>query len=322
MNRRREFLLTTGALLTAPLARAQSPRRPFRVAHISINSLQTRKHLNDALELGLREQGFTIGQDLLMEQAAGDGSVERLKELVRDAVARNPDVIVTGANIVTLAVKASTPSIPIVMAIGQDVVSMGLVRSLRQPGENVTGLTLDVGDGIAIKQLELLKELVPGTSRVGVLWEPPGDRYKAALDKAAPALGLSVAWIRYSDDLERDFGEVKRERCDALLLFTSTRVYRRAAEINAVALRLRIPCMYGVSDFLAADGLISYGPNLPDLFRRAARYVREILRGAKPGDLPIEQPARIDLEINLKTARTLGIKVPPTLLLRAERIIE
>lgn len=322
---RRQFLLVAGALLAAPLdVHAQPSGKPFRVGHVSINSLQTRKHLNDALELGLREHGYTIGQNLIMDQVGGDGRVERLPELARVMVARRPDVIVTGVNSVTAAVMAATTRIPIVMAIGFDVVASGLVQSLARPGGNVTGVTIDVDSGVVAKGIEMLKEMLPGISYVGALVEQPvSDRYKASINKAASALGLTMHWIEFSGDLERDFAELRRVRADALLaMLSATRLYRRAADMAALARRHRLPSMFGVSDFVTAGGLMSYGPNLPDLYRRAARHVHRILKGANPGDLPVEQPLLFDLVINLGTAKALGLTIPPSLLLRADRVIE
>ena len=321
--KRRQFVALMGGALAAPFAIAQQPRRPFRVAHVSINSLETRKQLSDALELGLREQGYVIGQNLILEQTAGDGNPARLPELVERALRSKPDVVVTGVNAVTLAVAARTKDIPIVTALGTDLTSSGLVRTLARPGGNVTGFTADVDAGIAGKRIQLLKEVAPRVSRIGVFWEPPyKGTFQTAIDAAVSALCMSASWVEFSGDLEADFAKVVKSRADAVFFVTGTRPYALRKEVAALLSKHRLPAaMYGY-EFVEAGCLMSYAANFPALYRQAARHIDRILKGAKPGDLPIEAPTVFELVINLRTAQALGLKIPPPVLLRADRVIE
>lgn len=321
--RRRQFLLAASALLSAPLAPAQPPRRIFRIGYPSISSPQAMGHLVEALEQGLREHGYVIGKDIVVELRTADGKIERYPDVVQEVVRSNPDVIVTGVNANTTAVKAATQTIPIVMAIGTDVVGAGYVKSLAKPGGNITGITWDVGGGTAAKALELLREAAPKISRVALLWEPPYKaNYQGPIDSAASILGLSTLWLEYSGDLERDFAEALRWRADALYALTGARVYGRRGEIVALAAKHRLPATYRVAEYVNAGGLMSYSPSNTAAFKAAARYVDKILKGAKPGDLPVEQPTRINLVINLKAAKAIGLTIPPSLRLRADHVIE
>ena len=182
---------------------------------------------------------------------------------------------------------------------------------------------MDVGAGTIIERLELLKEIAPGISRVAVLWEPPyREQYKTQMDTAAPVLGLRTFWHEYSGEPERDFAEMTRLRAEAVHVEASGWIYSRRTEIIALATKLRLPTAFGVSEFVVSGGLLSYGPNLAATYRSAARHVDKILKGAKPGDIPVEQPTVIDLTINLKTAKALGLKIPQSILLRTSRMIE
>ncbi len=320
---RRQFLIAASALLAAPFAFAQPREKVFRAVFLSVSARAGVNHLIDALERGLHDQGYIVGRDVIVEFRSADGDIGKLPAIVREVVLSKPDVIVTGPNETTTAVRHATQSIPIVMAVGTDVVGAGLVKSLPKPGGNVTGLTWDVGAGIIAKRLELLKEIAPSTARVAVLWDPPyKDQYQKETDDAALLLGFSTLWVEFSSDLERDFAEILRWRADAVLLFGAGRQMQRRAELNALAAKHRLPTSHPVSEYVEAGGLMSYGPNLAAQFRAAARHIAKILKGAKPGDLPVEQPSKIDLVINLKTARTLGLKLPQSILLRADRVIE
>lgn len=320
---RRRFLIASGALLAAPFAFAQPRGKAFRVAYLTVSGRDAASHLIDALERGLRDQGYMIGRDVVVEFRSADGDIGRYPGIVRELVRSKPDVIVTGVNATTTLVRDATQSIPIVMVIGTDVVGAGLVRSLAKPGGNITGLTWDVGAEVIAKRLELLKEIAPRTSRVAVLWEPPyKDQYQKPSDDAASVLGLTTLWVKFSGGLERDFTEMLRWRADAVLVHPSGRLFQRRAELNALAEKHRLPTTYPVSEFVETGGLMSYGPNLAAQFRAAARHVAKILKGANPRDLPVEQPTKIDLVINLNTAKALGLAIPQPLLIRAERVIE
>lgn len=317
------MLALPGCALAAPFAFAQPRGKAFRAVYLSVSPRAAVNHLIDALERGLRDQGYIVGRDVAVDFRSADGDIGRYPAIVREVVLSKPDVIVTGPNETTARVRDATQSIPIVMAIGTDVVGAGLVRSLAKPGGNITGLTWDVGAGVIAKRLELLKEIAPSTARVAVLWEPPyKDQYQKATDDAALLLGLSTLWVEFSGDLARDFAEMLRWRADALLVHPAGRQFQRRAELNALAAKHGLPTSHAVSEFVETGGLMSYGPNLAAQFRAAARHIAKILKGAKPGDLPVEQPSKIDLVINLKTAGTLGLELPQSILLRADRVIE
>ena len=201
------------------------------------------------------------------------------------------------------------------------MVRSGLVQSLARPGGNITGLTWDVGDEFRAKRLELLKEMQLRISRMAVLWEPP-KRHQAAIDMGASALGVETRWFQWSGDIARDLADIAQWRADVLYVYGSPRAVQRRVELNKLALQLRLPTAYPGAVFVEDGGLMSYGPNAPDLFRRAATYVDKILKGAKPVDLPVERPRQIDFVINLKTAKALGLTIPHSILLRADRVIE
>jgi putative ABC transport system substrate-binding protein len=320
---RRSFVALIGSALAAPLARAQQARRSYRVVYAAISPRQANEHFVTALEQGLRDLGYVPGKDVVVEFRSAEGKLERYAEVVQDVVRSKPDVIVTGVNASTTAVRTATQSIPIVMTIGTDVISAGYVKNLAKPGGNVTGITWDVGAGTVVKRLELLKEIAPRISRVAVLWESPyKEQYKPPMDTAAPILGVSTFWHEYSGDPERDFAEMTRSRAESVYVLSGGRMFSRVSEIVALATKHRLATAFPVSEYVASGGLMSYGPNLVGAFRSAARHVDKILKGAKPGDIPVEQPTVIDLTINLKTAKALGLTIPQSVLLRANRVIE
>jgi len=317
---RRRFVGMIGGALAVPRAFAPKPGKVYR---IGIFAIAEASHFIAALEQGLRDHGYVVGGNVVVEFRSADGKPERLPGLARDLVRSNVDVIVVGTNPSTAAAKSATQSIPIVFAIGTDVVHAGLVKSLAKPGGNVTGLTWDVGGDIIAKRVELLKEIAPKISRVANLWEPPyRDQSQKPIDDAARVLQLSTSWVEFSGNLERDFAEMLRWRADALVSHTAGRQFQQRAELCALAVKHRLPSAFPISEFVDAGGLMSYGPNAAASFRSAARYVDRILKGARPADLPVEQPTKIDLVINLKTAKVLGLKIPQSVLLRADRVIE
>jgi len=271
----------------------------------------------------MRDHGYVIGKDFVLDARSPEGEIERFPQVVKELVASSPDVIITSVNSTTDLVKSMTQTIPIVMGIGTDVIAAGYAKSLAKPGGNITGITWDVGGDVAAKALELLREAAPTISRVAVLWEPPYKaNYRDAIENAARNFGLATIWLQYSGDLDKDFAEMRRQRADAMYALTGVRVWGRRSEVAALAAAHRLPATYVVSEFVDAGGLMSYAPTNIIAFRALARYVDKILRGANPGDLPIEQPSRIDLVINLRTAKALGLKLPQALLLRADRVIE
>lgn len=324
MMRRRDMLASAAACLAwPPVLRAQQRARVYRVAMTTIAPTSTFRHLVAAFELGLREHRYTPGKDVVFEVFSAEGKADGYPELVRRVVQSKPDVIITGVNANTLPVKAATQSIPIVMAVGTEVIATGLVRSLAKPGGNITGLTWDVGPESAAKRMELLKEFAPKISRVGIFWEPPyGEEYLKTTEQAASTLGLPTMSLEYSGNIERDFSKMRANGADAVYVHHGVQLFGRRAELAKVAVRHRLATACGSAEVVDAGALLSYGPSLSDLFRRAASYVDRILKGAKPGDLPVERPTKLELVLNAKTAKILGLALPPSLLLRVDRIVE
>ena len=328
---RRAFLgIVAGGLLAAPLAAEGQEAKVPRIGHLNTN-LATNPHLLEAFRQGLRDLGYVEGRNLLIEYRDAQGKVERLPALAAELVALKVDVIVAaaGGTVVALAAKQATKDLPIVFIAVGDPVTSGLVTSLARPGGNVTGLSLLFPELVG-KWLELLRQTVPGVSRVAVLWQPgaaPERSEKVLLkeaDVAARALGvrLQVVEVRGPADVDRAFSDMIRAGASALTvpstpMFASER--RRLADLAA---KNRLPTVFSFRDYVDAGGLMSYGPDLPDLFRRAATYVDKLLKGGKPADLPVEQPTKFELVINLKTAKALGLTIPPPLLQRADQVIE
>jgi len=322
---RRRFLLASGALLGAPLARAQPARKIYRIGVPFGGPRRSLEHLVAAFETGLRDYGYVEGRDVAIEYRFGaGGDMSQVGELVRDLVRSKVDILVTGTNPTTLAAKAATRDIPIVMWVGTDVLGQGFVASLAKPGGNITGLTWDVGSEVVGKRLQLLKEAVPGIRRVAGIFDANEEApvFRDEMQKAASGLGISLAWLRVPDDLERLFAAAVRERADAVFLTRGGWMFTRRSQIAELAAKHRLAASYYDAAFVDAGGLMSYAPNLPGLIRATWKYIDRIMKGAKPGDLPVEQPTKLDLVINLKAARSLGLAMPQSLLLRADRVIE
>ena len=326
---RRAFIsgLTLG-LLTAPLA---SEAQQGRVPLIGVLAPGDRTpgtlpmQVLDAFRQGLRDLGYVEGRTIKIEPRWDEGRLDRYASLAEELIRLNVDIIVAGTTGATVAAKA-TKSIPIVMAAtGGDPVTLGLAASLRRPGGNVTGLTLQTYE-LQGKRLELLKAAVPNFSRV-VLFQhpaPPSPTEITEYERAARTLGLQLQTmeVRGPEDFDAAFHAAARSAAQAVVMIQSSLYATYRAKLASVALKTRLPTMSGETGFAQAGGLMNYGPNLPDSWRRAASYVDKILKGAKPGDLPIEQPTKFELVINLKTAQALGLTIPPSLLLRADRVIE
>src|SRR5437870_3944494 len=318
--------LILSLLTVPPAADAQQPAKIPRVGWLSDGiGAGARSHLHEAFLHGLRDLGYVEAENLIMERRDAEGQLERLPELAAQLVGLKVDVIVTWSVPGTRAAQRATSTIPIVMAQAGDPVRTGLVASLAQPGGNVTGLSTMSSD-IAGKQLQLLKEAAPTISRVAVLYNPTfpasviGVREAQA---AGPALGLAILpmEVRTSDELEDQFAVMTSVNIDALLTlgdpFASTH-HRRIVDFAA---KSQLPASYRWREFVEAGGLMSYGPSLRDFFRRAATYVDKILKGERPANLPVEQPMKFELVINLKTAKALGLTIPPTLLFQADEVI-
>jgi len=327
---RREFItLLGGAATTWPVAsRAQQPAgRVYRVGYLSNGSRdQTRSYIS-AFEDGLRSLGYHVGENVAIEYRFTNAEIERLPGLAADLVGLGVDVIVSGANPNTIAAMKATKINPIVMANSADPVSAGLVVSLARPGGNVTGFAQDPGDEIFGKRLELLKEAVSNLSRVGVVWNPdfaPNRNRLTSMKEAARPLGLTLVSVeaRELDALEGAFATMVRERAQAFVVLGDAVLFDYRSQIVVAALRNRLPAISGAKQFAEAGLLLHYGVDFRDQFRRAALFVDKIFKGAKPGDLPVEQPTKFELVVNLKTAKALGVVVPPSLLLRADEVIE
>ena len=274
----------------------------------------------------LRERGWVEGQNVVVEVRFGNGMVDRFPAIIAEMIGLKVDVILTGSSATTWAAKGATRSIPIVMAASADALGEGLVANLAHPGGNITGMTFLAGPEIAGKQLQLLKEMVPTASRVVVLMNPTNRSHAAfvrELKVAARSLGtqLQVLEAPSPDQLNGAFAAMSRERAAALLVLTDGMFFGQRRQVADLAARGGLPALYSQREFVDLGGLASYGPNLVDMFRRAAIHVDKILKGAKPGDLPIEQPTKFELVINLKTAKALGLTIPPSLLLRADEVI-
>jgi putative ABC transport system substrate-binding protein len=275
---------------------------------------------------GLRDLGYVEGQNITIDFRSSEGKYERLPDLAAELVRLKVDVIVAPANENIVAAKQATRTIPIVMAGSGDPVGSGLVASLARPGGNVTGLSISA-PGLAGKQLQLLKEIVPRVSKVAVLWNPTNRAIHSLLGEAkiaARSLGveLQILEARGPAEFQGAFAAMARERAGALLVFSDGMLLLHRTRIADSAAKSRLPAMYGRSEFVEAGGLMSYAPSLGDNLRRAASYVDKILKGAKPADLPVEQPIKFDLVLNLKTAKALGLTIPPSILLQANQVIE
>ena len=273
----------------------------------------------------LRALGYVEGQNLVLERRSAEGQFERFGDIVRELVGLKCDVIVASAGRIAREARRVTTTLPIVVAVSAEPVEFGLAANLARPGGNVTGLTSDAGPEIEGKKLELLKAAVPKITRVAVLvsrfnWERPNGQ---SLRAAAPALGVRLLHAEsVPNDYTHAFEVIARERADALFVGIDADLFANRHRIVDFATRRRLPLMGYSREFVEAGGLISYGVNLDDLYRRAAGYVDRILKGARPGDLPFEQPTKFELVINLKTARALGLTIPPSVLGRADQVIE
>jgi putative ABC transport system substrate-binding protein len=315
--------------LTLPTLAAEAQETANK-AHVGVLLLTPRAGAGgtyiEALRGGLRELGYVEGQNLLLEIRSAEGRPDRLPRLAAEILGTRPDVLVTAGSEAILTLKRATDVVPVVMATVMDPVALGITPSLAKPGGNLTGLAI-LSLELTSKRLQLLKEAFPRLSRVAVLWNPdnPGNALVLKeVEIAAQALGLR--WqgfaVQRPDKLVEAFEAVVGAQCNGILAIEDSVLFSHLSRIVESAARSRLPAMYAFRQFADAGGLMSYGPNTPDSFRRAAVYVHKILKGAKPADLPIEQPTKFELVINLKTAKALGLTIPHSLLLRADQVIE
>jgi putative tryptophan/tyrosine transport system substrate-binding protein len=320
-------LILALGLLAAPLAaEAQPAGKVYRLGYLSMVPPPDDTRV-DSFREALRDLGYLEGRNIVLEIRHAEGKPERLPDLAADLVRRKVDLIVTATGAAAVAAKEATQTIPIVMLGSGDVVRQGLVASLARPGGNVTGLTM-ISPELSRKRLELLREMLPKLSHVGVLWCGPGfpapEQEWVETQAAADILGVRLSSLeaRGRDDLARAFASAAKQRVQAVLGLDCPSLSPSAALLAELSLKHRLPAMYPFALYPRAGSLISYGASLVAAPRHAATYVDKILRGAKPGELPIEQTPEVELVINLKTAKALGLTIPPSLLLRADQVIE
>lgn len=334
MTDRREF---TGALLQGLLGvllvleadhavEAEQTAKIPRVGFVEAGSRSANQHFAEAFRLGLRELGYVEGQNIAVEERWADGRIERFPDLLGDLLRLKVDVIVQASGAGAVAAKKATTTVPIVFVGVGDPVGLGLVESLARPGGNLTGLSLAWAEGFAGKWVELFKEAVPRASRVAVLSNPlqPGNMvFWSEMQTPAARLAVTLALYpaRDANEFEGAFAAIARDSMGGLIVLTDPLTLRHRTRIVELARSHRLPAMYTFAEFARAGGLMAYGPSVREMFRRAATYVDRILKGTKVANLPVEQPTTFELVVNLKTARALGLTIPPPILLRADEVI-
>ncbi len=327
MNRRVFLVSLAGGLLAAPLApEAQQAGKMYRIGYLTMPGRESAHGVADTFERALRDLGWINGKNVVVEYRFANSDMKRLASFAFELVESRPDVIVAGANAAVLALKNATRTIPIVMFLAADPVRSGLVASYARPGGNVTGLTVTTGSELYGKQLQLLKSAFPKISRVAIVANQASPVYTGALREigiATHALGLhqQIVEIRAPEEFEDVFATLAR-RADAIFVPADSMFYQYRVRLAQLAVKTRLPAMWGLREQAEVGGLMAYATDLHDLGRRAAIFVDKILKGAKPADLPVEQPTKFELVINLKTAKALGLTIPPSLLQRADQVIE
>jgi putative ABC transport system substrate-binding protein len=329
MNRRRFLQAVSVSVLAAPLAAAaaQQAGKVPRIGFLGVTSPSDRPPLLDAFRQGLRELGWVEGQNIVIDYRYAEGRLDRLPGLAAELVRLEVDIIVSFGTQGVTAARNATETIPIVMIAVRDPVGTGLIASLAHPGGNVTGVSGSPGLEIVAKQLELLKETVPKIRRVAILSNPTNAYHQLAIKEvtvAARSLGVRLQLLEARGPAEFDgaFAAMAAERVEALLVVSDVIFNNHRARLADLAARSRLPAAYGVRESVEAGGLMSYGTSFLDLHRRSAAYVDKILKGVRPADLPVEQPTKFELVINLKTARALGLTIPQSLLRQADQVIE
>ena len=327
---RRDFVTLLGGIAAtwSLAALAQQPAgRVYRIGYLTLASREQSIPVVRVFDEGLRSLGYRVGENVVIEYRFADGEMEQLPALAADLVRIGVDIILATFNPITAAAMKATTTIPIVMINSIDPVGTGLITSLARPGGNVTGFSGDTGSEIFGKRLELMKEILPHLSRVGVLFNPNvavSRSRQASMGETARVVGLTLVPVeaRGLDALEPAFATMVRERTQALVVQGDSVLFNCRGQIAEMALANRLPTASVVKEFADAGLLLAYGANLQDQYRRAASFVDRIIKGVKPGDLPVEQPTKFELVINLKTAKALGIDVPPSVLARADEVIE
>ena len=315
-------------ILAAPLpASAQQAAKVPRIGYLSGTSAPATAHVVEAFRQGLGELGYVEGKSIVIEYRWAGGKTERLPDLAAELVRLKVDVIVVVGPDPTAAVKAATTAIPVVFVVVADPVGLGIVSSLARPGGNITGFATVVPEGHPAKMLELLKEVVPRASRMAVLVNPSFKIHALFLPQSVAAaealkVRLHIVEARGPDEFESAFKAATRQRAEAIQVYGDHITFIHRARIAELAAKSRLPAIYLVKEYVEAGGLMSYGPSMPDLYRRAPTYVDKILKGAKPADLPVQQPTKFELVINLKTAKALGVTIPQSILIRADEVIQ
>ncbi len=326
MNRRQALILLLALAAGVPAARVSSAQSAAKVPVVGLLDAGERREWWTAFRDQLRELGYVEGKTVALETRFAEGRFDRLPALAQELIRLKVAVVVTSGRVAARAASDATRTVPIVMATGDDPVTTGLVASLARPGGNVTGVT-SLGQEVTTKRFELLQELMPRIARLAVLWHkdnPASESAVRQLQSAAKAskVALQILAVKTTDEFAGAFAAMTRTHAQAVFVVTGPAFFQDRERLATLALKHHLPSMYTQSEYVDAGGLLAYGPNYPDLFRRAALYVDKILKGAKPGDLPIEQPTKFELVINARTARALGMTIPNPILLRADRTIE
>jgi putative tryptophan/tyrosine transport system substrate-binding protein len=314
------------AIAFAVIRGAGRAQQPPVIGFLSSASQDTYGHIQAAFARGLNESFFVEGQNVTIEYLFAEGHYDRLPELAGNLVSRHVDVIIAGGSVTALAAKAATSTIPIVSNTGDDPVKLGLVQSLARPGGNVTGVTV-FAHGLGTKRLELLHELLPKAKLIAMLVNPKNpnaDRSASEVRAAGQAIGLAIHIARASSERESDpaFADIVRERADALIMDADPLFNSRRKQLVGLAASHAVPTIYDWREYAEAGGLMSYGTSLTEMYRQVGLYAGRILKGAKPGDLPVMQPTTFQLVVNLRTAKSIGLTIPPSLVVRADEVIE
>jgi putative ABC transport system substrate-binding protein len=319
------WLLATVLLTTARPLPAQESKKIPRIVFLSVQPQSILRARFDAFRQGLRDLGYVEGKSIVIDYLDSDGSQDRLPAVVAETVRQRPDMIVTGGSQATRAAKEGASTIPIVMAQDNDPLGAGFVASLARPGGNITGLA-NLAAELSGKQLELLKEILPKLARLAVFsdtTEPGNPQAVKATDTAAKGFGVQVFYmdVQTHKDIDSAFRAATKKRAEALLVMPTPAMNQRRKQIVGLAAKNRLPGIYPRPEYVEDGGLMMYGVNTNDLFRRAAIFVDKILKGAKPADLPVEQPTKFEFVVNLKAAKQIGLTIPPNVLVRADRVI-
>jgi putative ABC transport system substrate-binding protein len=325
---RRTFVCSIGltVLLGARGSRAQQTQTVYRIGLVEAGAPSANQHFVDAFMVGLRELSYVPGKNIVVDVRWAEGHAEGFRRALAEVIKLRPDVVVVSSTLGAVEAKKLTTSIPIIFIGVPDPVGSGLVSGLASPGGNLTGLARAAGEGLVGKTVQELREIAPGVTRMAILWNPGAaiDERRAQAVAAAQAFGITpfVVEVRDRNGLQAAFGAMRKEHANALFVVTDPMTLANRDEIVKLAATNRIPAVYEFEEFAHAGGLVAYAPSITEQFRRAAIYVDKILHGAKPGDLPIEQPTKFELVINVKAAKALGITIPKEMLLRADEVIQ